>query len=344
MVRSQLTAGGGSGEVYEVFDTFESERVVLKLIRNFPTGNPWHEAQILRRLSDPHILPIRNADVASGTPYIVTEFATHGTLDSMLNASSGLGVDVDKVIQWMRQASYGVARAHDLLLTHNDIKPANLFLNAQGEALVGDFGGASLIPPGAASAVPFQATAETVAPEVASGWGTPASTASFASDVYSLGATTYWMLTATTPHDFGGAVDPIARFQIVARNPTRRLRDVAPHVPQSVAAVVDRAIHPDPAQRFATALDFAAALSSRILPNRKWRRTNVHPGHIGCWEGDSTGTAGTYILCVEAGSRPSQCQITTVHANSGNRVSRGCRTAPLRSWFQAVRSVMQHLG
>ena len=344
MVRSQLSAGGGSGEVYEVLDSYEGDVVVLKLIRNVPTGNPWHEAQILRHLSDPHILPIRNADIAMGIPYVVTDLATHGTLETRLVASGGLGVDVGEVIQWMRQAAYGIARAHDRRLTHNDIKPANLFLNAQGEALVGDFGGASLIPPGASSTVPFQATAETIAPEVALGWGTPAATASFASDVYSLGATTFWMLAAMTPYDFGSAVGHVARCQVVASNSARRLRDVAPHVPQSVAAVVERAIHPDPAKRFANALEFAAALSSRIMPNRRWRRTNVHPGHIGCWEGEPTGSGGAYVLCVEAGSRPSQCQITTVHANSGNRVLRGCRAAPIRSWPQAVRSVMQDVG
>lgn len=323
VVQSQLSAGGGAGEVYEVLDSYEGEVVVLKLIRNVPTGNPWHEAQILRRLSDPHILPIRNADIALGIPYIVTERATHGTLETKLVASGGLGVDVGEVIQWMRQASYGVARSHDLGLTHNDIKPANLFLNAQGEALVGDFGGASLIPTGTSSTIAFQATADTVAPGVALGWGTPAPTASFVSDVYSLGATAYWMLAAVTPHDFDGVVGHVARCQVVASSSARRLRDVAPHVSQSVAAVVERAIHPDPAQRFGTPLDFAAALSSRSLPDRQWRRTNVHAGHVGCWEGVPRGTVGTYILCAEAGSRPSLCQITTLHANSGNRVSRG---------------------
>jgi hypothetical protein len=80
------------------------------------------------------------------------------------------------------------------------------------------------------------------------------------------------------------------------------------------------------------------------LPDRQWRRTNVHAGHVGCWEGVPKGTAGTYILCAEAGSRPSLCQITTLHSNSGNRVSRGCRVVPMRSWPQAVRSVMQDLG
>jgi serine/threonine-protein kinase len=343
-VHSQLSAGGGGGEVYEVYDSYEGEIVVLKFIRNVPTGNPWHEAQILRRLSDPHILPIRNADIASGIPYVVTEHATHGTLETRLNASTGLGADVGEVIQWMRQASYGVARAHDLRLTHNDIKPANLFLNAQSEALVGDFGGASLIAPGATTTMPFQATAETVAPEIAVSWGTPATTASFASDVYSLGATTYWMLAATTPHDFTGVVGQPAMIQHVANNPSRHLRDVAPHIPQSVAAVVERAIRRDPMQRFATVLEFAAALTSRSLPDRWWRRTNVHSNHMGCWQGDPVGMGGAYLLCLEQGQRTSQCLITTVHANSGSRVSRGCRTAPKRSWAQAVRAVIQELG
>lgn len=330
--------------MYEVLDTHEGEVVVLKFIRNIPTGNPWHEAQILRRLSDPHILPIRNADVASGIPYVVTERATYGTLETRLNASGGLGVDVGVVLRWIGQAAYGVARAHDLRLIHNDIKPANLFLNAEGEALVGDFGAAALLAPGATTTRPFQATAETVAPEVAAFWNTPALTASIASDVYSLGASAFWMLAGTTPHNFTGAADEPAKFRIVANTPPRRLRDVSPHTPKSVATVVERALHEDPAQRFATILDFASALSSRVLPRRLWHRTNIHANHLGCWQSEPVGPSGAYILCLEPGSRSSECRITTVHANSRNRVLRGCRTAPMRSWPRAVRSVIQQLG
>jgi serine/threonine protein kinase len=345
-VRRQLSPGGGSGEVYEVFDTYEQDVVVLKFVGQIVPGmSPWNEAVILRRLSDPHILGIRNADIdTAGVPYIVTELATHGTLESRLMSTGGLGVDVESVIRWMCQASYGVARAHALSLIHSDIKPANLFVNEKGEALVGDFGGSSLIAPGATSAATFQASAETMAPEVARGWGPGAMTASFASDVYSLGATAFWLLAGVTPHDFGALIHFDAKRQVVATNSPRKLRDIAPHVPQSVGAVVERAIDEDPGKRFSSALEFAEALSSRTLPRRRWSRTNAHPGHTGCWEGRRPGLGGGYVLCVEAVPLTSRCKISTRQTNSGRLVAKGCREVPLRNWQQGVRAVIQSLN
>jgi len=188
--------GGHQGDVYRVRDLHEGDIVALKLIRRVATGGLWTEAQILRRLSDPHILPIRNADVASGQPYLVTDLAEHGTLENRLTGAGARGLEVDEVIRWIRHAAYGIARAHQLRLTHNDVKPANLFLNAEAECMVGDFGMAALITPGAASVRPPGGTPETAAPEVAAGWGTTAATASEQSDVYSLGATAFWLLAA----------------------------------------------------------------------------------------------------------------------------------------------------
>lgn len=333
-----------SGEVYEVWDTHENDIVALKLLTRPPTAGPWAEAQILRRLSDPHILPIRNADLASGRPYLVTDLATHGTLDHLLTSAGQCGLDVDDVVRWIRQACHGVARAHDLRLTHNDLKPANLFLNGQAEALVGDFGCASLIPPGLLSAFPPGATPEIAAPEVAAGWGTPTLTSSVLSDVYSLGATAFWLLTARPPHGFPPAADIVARMAIVAAQSPPRLRDLAPHVPHSVASVIERAMARLPADRISSVTAFAAALGNRSPVTRKWRRTNEHIGHLGCWRGEPESAGSTYILCVEQSARPSQCGITTVHAGSGHQVSRGCRTASARTWGQAVRSVMRQLG
>jgi len=340
MVRRVL-GRGASGEVYEVLDTHEDDVVALKLLTSLPVGGPWDEAQILRRLADPHILPIRNADLAVGVPYLITELATHGALDHHVAAAGQRGLHVDDVVRWIRHACHGVARGHDLRLLHNDIKPANLFLNSKGEVLVGDFGFASLIPPGAETAVPAGATPETVAPEVAAGWG--ADTASILSDVYSLGATAFWLLAGRPPHDFTGATDVGAKLAVVAAQVPPRLRDIAPHVPQSVAVVVERAIATAPANRFASVTDLAAALGNRISASRSWRRTDEHAGHVACWRGVRAGGEGTYVLCLEQGPRRSQFTITTAHAASGNRVTRGCRIAPIRSWGQAVRSVMRIL-
>jgi eukaryotic-like serine/threonine-protein kinase len=318
--------------------------VALKLLTSLTPLGPWVEAQILRRLVDPHILPIRNADHISGRPFLATELARHGTLQDRLNGVGQCGLNLDDVIRWMRQACLGVARAHDLRLLHNDLKPGNLFLNAEEECLVGDFGYASLIPPGATTVWPPGATAETVAPEIAATWGNPAAIASVRSDVYSLGATAFCLLAARPPHDLAGALDVSAKMVIVATQPAANLRDLAPHIPQSVAAAIARAIERSPSDRYQTVTDFAAALGARPAVVRRWHRTDEHSGHLACWRGEPRRAGSVYVLCLERGSRASQCTITTVHASSGHRVTGGSKSAPLRSWGRAVRTLMKNLG
>lgn len=336
-------APGGQGDVYQVLDHHENDVYVLKLLSpNILTGNVWQEAQILRYLRDDHILEIRNAAITLGRPYIVTALARHGTLETALAATNGAGLPVAGVVTWMQQAAMGVARAHDASLVHNDLKPGNLFVNANRECLVGDFGMASLIPTGQTTTVPFGATAETAAPEIASTWGMNAPVASKASDVYSLGATAYWLLAGRPPIDLTAA-HPNARMSVVASSTPPRLRDIAPHIPQSVAAVIEKAIARNPADRYGTINDFAAALGSRPTVARKWTRTNEHPGHIGCWRGERGGTS-TFILCVEPGAKAGSCAVSTRHLSSQNRVPNGARPCRVRNWPQAVRAVIRALS
>lgn len=338
-VRRQLGTGG-QGEVYEVLDTHEGDIVALKLLTRIGAGGPWVEAQILRRLSDPHILPIRNADMASGRPFIVTELAVHGSLDGALARRGKCGLIVEDVVRLTRQACHGVARGHDLRLLHNDIKPGNLFLNAGGECVVGDFGFASLLPPGATSTAPAGATAETAAPEVAGGWPTPA-TASVRSDLYSLGATAFWLLAGAAPIDLSAAPDTAAKMALVAAQSVPRLRDVAPHVPSYVASAIEQAMDRSPTKRHTSVTEFAAALGRRPSVARRWRRTDEHRGHIACWRGELQSAGSTFVMCLEHGSRPTQAVITTRHLVSGRRITAGCRSVPMRTWAQAVRSVMR---
>jgi eukaryotic-like serine/threonine-protein kinase len=342
-IQKQLGTGG-QGDVYEVLDTHEGDVVALKLLKTVPPGGIWQEAAILRRLADPHILPIRNADVAAGQPYLVTELARHGTLADQLAASGTCGVDVDDGVRFVRQACHGIARAHDLRLVHNDIKPMNLFLNAEGECLVGDFGCAALIAPGVVTTFPHCASPETVAPEIAAGWGTPAATASVASDVYALGATAFWLLAAQTPVDLTPAPDFVGKMALVASTPPPRVRDLAPHVPQYVATAVERAMSLDTTTRFRSVTEFAAALGSRPRAVRRWRRTDEHAGHLRCWRGEPQAGGSTYVVCLEQGARPRQAVITTRHAWSGNRITAGCTTTPMRTWGRAVRAVMRRLS
>ena len=248
------------------------------------------------------------------------------------------------MVRWVRQACHGVARAHDLRLLHNDIKPGNLFLNAQGEALVGDFGTATLLPQGASATPCPGTTAEIAAPEVAAAWKTPTPSASVQSDVFSLGATAFWLLTGRPPYDFSGITDFDAKMRIALTQQPPRLRDLAPHVPQYVGNVIEKAMTRAPGGRYPSVTAFATALGSRTGVTRRWRRTDEHPGHFACWRGEPVTGGGTYVLCLEIGSRPTQGTITAVQAGSGRRVNRGCRTTPMRSWGQGVRAAIKALS
>jgi serine/threonine protein kinase len=343
-VQQQLGEGGG-GDVYLVHDAHENDVAVLKLLTTLRPGAEWFEAEALRHLADEHILPIRNADVDSGQRYIVTALAEHGTLEGLIQEANGCGMDVGRVVTLIRDACHGVDRAHRARLLHNDIKPLNLFLNGQGECLVGDFGSASLIPAGATMAVPCGATPAIAAPEVAAGIGTTAATASVRSDVYSLGATADWCLAGERAYAFPPATNLQERFAIVAAGPPpHSLRDRAPHIPLGVAKAVERAMSRNPADRFGTVLEFAHALGARPAAPRNWHRTNQHAGHAACWQGEPRDGGSTYILCVQQAARPGRLDITTRHATSGNRVTAGCRSAVTEAGCAAaVRGIIKKL-
>lgn len=334
---------GGGGEVYRVADHNEGDEVALKIVN--PTSitplGPWAEAQILRRLSDHHILPIRNAYTVGGYPLVITEIAHHGTVEDRI-AAEPLGLDPFEAIRWTRQACLGISRAHDLGLVHNDIKPGNLFLTERNDCRVGDFGFAGRIDPATGIAPVYGGTFETMAPEVAAGW-TTAPHASPASDVYSLAATAFWMLAGTPPHDLSRFTSQADKAHHIATVPASRLRDIAPHVPNPTARVIDRALAPNPADRPPSAHQMNADLG-RAINGRRWRRTDEHTCHLACWRGRPPGQGSVYLLCMEQGTRATQRVLTTTHANSGHKIHRGCAAATRSNWPSVVRRLMRALG
>jgi eukaryotic-like serine/threonine-protein kinase len=334
---------GGQGEIYRVCDHNLDTIAVMKLIDlGLLPGGVWDEAQALNRLADDHILPILNADIVAGQPFIVTALAQHGTLETALEGTGNLGLPVDDVLEWIRQACTGVARAHDASLAHNDIKPANLFLGAKRQCLVGDFGLASLLPPPPMVGLARGASPETAAPEVSSVWSTGAPPACVETDVYSLGATAFWLLSGQPTVNLTGVVGMPARMAAAAAHTPPRLRDVAPHVPAAVAAVVEKAMKSDPNDRHRSVNDLAAALGSRSAKARRWRRTDEHAGHVRCWKGEQKGRS-TYFVCLEHHTKPMRQTVTARYSN-GARIHGGVRTCSTSDWALAVRVTIDKLS
>lgn len=311
---------GANGAVYRVQDHTQNMVVALKLLLVVNPLTAWAEAHVLTGLRGQYVLPILNADLASGAPFIVTEVARHGSAADALQA--GVGVDIDRAVRWVQQACRGTARVHDVGLLHTDIKPENLFIDDHGDALVGDLGLACLRD--ANGRGHFTGTPPTMAPEVASIVVTlPQSQwplqrpMSVASDVYSLGATLYWLVTGRPPFE---GPDAVACMTAVAAGPPPPIRDLAPHVPQGLADRINRAMARDPQDRYANPAQFDAALGARPTQTRSWTRVVPHPGHSACFHGTGRG-ADVGVCAVPTGSG-AEHQIQAAYLSSGRGIGK----------------------
>lgn len=288
--------GGVNGDVYEVFDEKQDILVALKLLNAPPPGGgAWFEAEILTGLRGEYILPILYANDEAGVPFIVTEVMRNGSTED--RNIPGVGLDPALAAKWIRQASIGVARIHDRRLLHTDIKPANLFLDTDNNVLVGDLGLASRMD--AANSGHPAGSPETLAPEIALGLRT-----TVRSDVYSLGASLYQLLT-------GDWLNPSLRtiqsrpdtYNAVAHHTPTPIGDLAPHLPASLRNIVMKAVDPDPTNRFANPNDLAAALGSRPRIARHWTRNLPCAGHTICLTGTKPNAATITICAVPVGTR-----------------------------------------
>lgn len=338
----RLLGRGSHGVVYEVFDHRTQQTSALKFLSMVNPTAPWAEAQVLVGLEGEFVLPVRNAHEELGVPYIVTEVARHGTVEGRI--PTGVGVPTDQAIRWVQQACRGAARVHDRGLLHNDIKPENLFLTAEDEVLLGDFGIASLRDHSGHGT--FGGTPETMAPEVAlvgatvpqSDWSQHRPT-SISSDVYSLGATLYWLLAGRPAHR-----DPIgsmATITAVVAGPPPDLLDIAPHVPRGVRDIVQKAMARDPANRFDGPGPLDAAFGRRAHQARTWTRTGPHAGHLTCFEGTAS-SKGDLTVCAVPVGPVSKHEIQVRHTSSGRRVN-PWRAVSLSQLPKALRSEFRRL-
>ncbi len=325
-----MLGAGAFGEVYEVFDHNLSLRGALKFFEQPPPlGHRWAEAHTLKALDGPFVLHVQNADVSAGQQFIVTDLAENGSVaDHIIDA---VGMPVEQARTWGRDIIGGVARVHLQNLLHCDMKPENVFLTATGSAIVGDFG---LAQPQDDDGLAYAAgSLHTMAPEVAAAFsgGTPL-VYTTRSDVYSVGATIYWMLA-------GRPVLPDATNKAdIASMTVADLWDIAPHVPGPIRSAVMRAVAFDAAARFQTMSEFDSAISGVALPTRQWNKVRPHDGHHQCFEG--VARTSTIDLCAMHTANAGRLHVTGTY-RSGRRIPSLTREIRAVQLPQAVRKVIR---
>ncbi len=236
-------------------------------------------------LQHPHILTVLDSgETAAGDLWFTMPYVEGESLRERLRRQTQLGLD--DTVRITREVALALDFAHKHGVVHRDVKPENILLTSDGQALLADFGIARALA-SAGTQVTLTATGMVVgtaaymSPEQASGERNVGS----ASDIYSLGAVCYEMLAGEPPFAGATAQAVIAKMMSSEAPSVRRVRA---SVPSGIDAAVRRALAPVPADRWPTAGEFAKALD---VAERTAARTSVtRPTPTGEHRGKATGS------------------------------------------------------
>jgi len=246
--------------VYLAHDVRHDRKVALKVLRPelsaiLGAERFLHEIKTTANLQHPHILSLFDSGEADGLVYYVMPFVDGESLRDRLNREKQL--PVDEAVRIAREVADALHYAHQHGIVHRDIKPENILLHG-GHAMVADFGialaaartqgGTRMTETGMSLGTPHY-----MAPEQAMGEREITAKA----DIYALGCVLYEMLTAEPP--FVGATAQAIIARVMTESP-RSLTMQRKSIPPHVEAAVEHALEKLPADRFASAAEFAAAL------------------------------------------------------------------------------------
>jgi eukaryotic-like serine/threonine-protein kinase len=248
----------GAGQTSVVWLATEKARardVALKLPKPLLQSDPLlrrmfeNEVHITLKLDHPNVVRAFDGRPTGPQAFLSLEYCPGGTLDQLLLERGRLPLERARAL--VHQVAMGLDHTHAAKVLHRDVKPANVFLGAAGEAKLGDFGTGTFQGDDAAERV---GTAFYMAPEVFEGTAT-----SVRSDVYSLGVLAYEVLSGERP--FVGETYDALMFAHLHSLP-RDLRAVRPEVGKPLAAVVAKALSRDPVRRYPDIPAFLVAYRS----------------------------------------------------------------------------------
>ncbi|GIW89479.1 MAG: hypothetical protein KatS3mg108_3803 [Isosphaeraceae bacterium] len=259
---NRVIGQGGMGVVYQATDEILHRDVAIKLLPARLLADPKAGARLLRearavaRLDHPNVVRILDIEKYRGGYYLVLEYVDGG---SMADALENGPLAWPEATRLAIQACRGLAAAHDKGLIHRDIKPANLLRTRDGQIKLTDFGLAK--EPGDSRSL--TATDKVVGtPSFMSPEQCQQQPLDARSDIYSLGATYYALLTGCGPYDTAGSATQVMFAHCYA--PVADPRELRPEIPEPVAEVIRCALAKDPSERYQT-VDALRADLERLL-------------------------------------------------------------------------------
>jgi serine/threonine protein kinase len=253
---------GGMGHVYMCEHQIMRRRVAVKVLPlragDQASLDRFHrEARAVAQLKHNNIVGGYDIDRDGRLHFLVMEYIDGNTLQKIVKR--GGPMDPVRACHYIRQAALGLQHAHEGGLVHRDIKPSNLLLDRSGTIKVLDLGLARFFNEEADDLSKRHGdapvgTMDYMAPEQAIN----SHEVDIRADIYSLGATFYFLLAGQSP--FQGRT-PVQKLMCHQREHPRPIHELRPQVPTELGAIVERMMAKDPAERYQTPAEVAEALA-----------------------------------------------------------------------------------
>jgi len=276
----ELGTGGGA-VVYKAFHKRLQKYVVVKQIKDKIKDkvDVRGEADILKRLHHTYLPQVYDFIIVGNDYYTVIDFVDGSSFDNLIKAKQSFSQG--SIVKWATQLCEALRYLHANKILHSDIKPANVMLTHAGDVCLIDFNislafehsaraigqSAGYAPPElyvrpSHPTAPGQQATEPVSGSIGSNYyKIIPGQIDPRSDIYSLGATLYHMATGHRPS--------------VATQPTVPLEQYTPDISDGLKYIIEKAMHPDPAQRFQSADEMLRALQNIVLLDREYKRKSA---------------------------------------------------------------------
>jgi serine/threonine protein kinase len=264
---------GGMGSVYLCEHKLMRRRVAVKVLPTAKADDPaslerfYREARAVAALDHPNIVRAYDIDQDEKLHFLVMEFVDGANFQEIIKRTGPM--DVLRAAHYIRQAALGIQHAHETAgLVHRDIKPGNILVDRNGIVKILDMGLARFFHDQDDILTKkydenVLGTADYLAPEQA----LDSHAVDIRADIYSLGATFYFILTGRPPFAEGTVAQKLIWHQTRQPKPVRSIRA---DVPEELAAVLDKAMAKDPGGRYQTPNEMAEALAP-------WTKTPIPP-------------------------------------------------------------------
>lgn len=250
---------GACGLVFKGFDPFVQRDVAIKIAYSESGGqasshgerNFFAEARAAGMLAHPHIVSLYDAGIEGNFNYIVMEYIDGDTLAPKCRRD-GPRLPIEQVVDIAFKCARALDYSHSKGVLHRDIKPSNIMLTRDGVTKIMDFSIAEINAqaPGDGSLLgspmymsPEQVRQDPMGP---------------ASDLYSLGAVLFQLLTGVAPFEFTAMPQ---LFEAIKNEPAPSVRKLRADVPQELAHIIEKLLYKRPEQRYGSGRELATALS-----------------------------------------------------------------------------------